>query len=99
VFGAVITIRVESKTLVFNSLTKAAIEASTNLNSLRSAALGVPAASKYPPVTPLLCSMSFCPTLTALEVHAEDGGNLGVSGAEMVLAIDFVQEASTFKVS
>ena len=27
--------------------------------------LGVPAASRYPPVTLLLCSMSFWPTLTA----------------------------------
>ena len=76
----------------FNSLTNAAIEASTNLNSSASAALGVPAASRYPPRHAIALLDQLLAHADGLEVHAEDGRNLRRLSAEVVLAIDLVED-------
>ena len=96
----VITISVESKrSCFFNSLTNAAIEASTNLNSSSSAAPGVPAASRYPPVTPLLFSISFWPTLTAWKFIPKIVGTWVFLVPRWFLPSISLRMASTFNVS
>src|SRR5215471_2128218 len=61
---AVMMISVDaSSPCAFSVLTISPMLASTNLISPCSGSLGVPAASRYPPLTP--DSISFCPTLTA----------------------------------
>ncbi len=54
--------------------------------------MGVPAASRYPPVTPLLFSISFWPTLTAWKFMPKMLGTLVVLVPRWFFAVDLVQD-------